>query len=102
MTNHGPNAAASATVTADLPVGMIASSTDCTVASGRLTCTLAAPLASGASTTRHLSLHVGLFNLGRTFTVTAVRTASAPTDPVPANDKASRTCTSGLAQLSCS
>ncbi|MBP0451616.1 hypothetical protein J5Y04_18990 [Kitasatospora sp. RG8] len=103
LTNQGPGRVDSATVSADLPGGFTASSTDCTVAAGKLTCTLATPLAAGATTTRHLSLQVGLLNLGRTFTVTAARTASAPVDPVPANDRASRTCSATLALLiSCS
>ncbi|MFJ9951697.1 beta-propeller fold lactonase family protein [Kitasatospora sp. NPDC091207] len=103
VTNQGPETVTSATVTADLPTGLTSSSTDCTVAAGKLTCAITGPLAKGASVTRHLTVHVGLLNLGRTFTVTATRTASAPTDPVVTNDRASRTCTATLALLiSCS
>ncbi|MFI9330432.1 cytochrome D1 domain-containing protein [Kitasatospora sp. NPDC052868] len=99
LTNNGPATVTSATVTADLPSGFSASSTDCTIASGKLNCTVATPLAQGASTTRHVTVQVGLLNLGRAFTVTAARTASAPADPVATNDRASRTCTATLALL---
>lgn len=99
VTNQGPETVTSATISADLPAGFTASSTDCTIAAGKLTCAVAGPLAKGASVTRHVTVHVGLLNLGRTFTVTAARTASAPTDPVAANDRASRTCSATLALL---
>ncbi|MEU7789081.1 hypothetical protein [Amycolatopsis sp. NPDC049159] len=50
-----------------------------------------ATLASGASATAKFSTNGGLLALG-SYTTTAQRTASSPTDPNPANDSASKTC----------
>ncbi|MGC5399221.1 hypothetical protein ACPXCP_26200 [Streptomyces sp. DT20] len=91
LTNNGPDTLTSATVTATLPPGT-ATSPDCAITPGTATCTATA-LASGASTTRHVSVPVALLSLGTPYTVTATRTTSAPTDPHPANDTATRTCT---------
>ncbi|MFI7066083.1 hypothetical protein ACIBL3_34165 [Kribbella sp. NPDC050124] len=49
-------------------------------------------LASGATVTRTFSADAGLLTLG-SLVATAQRTASSPTDPNAANDRASRTCT---------
>ncbi|MBD0674409.1 beta-propeller fold lactonase family protein [Streptomyces sp. CBMA156] len=99
LTGQGPDPVASATVTADLPAGLTATSGDCTVAAGKLSCALTAPLAKGASTTRHLSITVGLFDLIRSWDVTVARTAGAPADPSPATSRATRSCTSVLGLL---
>ncbi len=101
VTGRGPDPVTGVTVTSALPSGMIATSSDCTIASGRLTCAIAGPLAVGASVTRHFTVQVGLLDLGRTFAVTTARTASTPADPVPGNDSASRTCKAALLQITC-
>ncbi|WP_329559406.1 hypothetical protein OG711_14350 [Streptomyces uncialis] len=92
LTNDGPATLTSATVTATLPGSLTATSPDCTPTAGKVTCTLT-NLPAGDSVTRHFTLPVALLTLGRPYTVTATRTASAPTDPNPANDTATRTCT---------
>ena len=91
ITNNGPSALTSATVTATLPTPMTATSSDCTATSGQVTCALGA-LASGASTTRAFTAPIGLLTLGLPYAVTATRTASSPVDLNPANDSATRTC----------
>ncbi len=101
ITNRGPSALVSGTVSVPLTAPTTATSTDCTSAAGKITCTLPA-LANGASTTRHFSVPVGLLTY-RTFTVTATRTASLPVDPASANDTASRTCkASSSLNITCS
>lgn len=92
LTNNGPDALAAGTVEAPLPAPMTATSPDCTVAAGKVTCTTG-PLAPGASVTRHFTAPVAALSLGTTYTVTATRTTSSPTDPNPANDTATRKCT---------
>ena len=93
VTNLGPAALASATITAPLPTPMTATSSDCATSSGNVvTCTLGA-LAPGASVTDRFTVPVGLLTLNHAYTVTATRTASTPADPNPANDSATRTCT---------
>jgi len=92
ITNNGPSALVAATITATLPTPMTATSSDCTPASGLVTCTLGA-LASGASTTRSFTAPIGLLTLGLPYAVTTTRTASTPVDLNPANDSATRTCT---------
>ncbi|WDN57575.1 DUF11 domain-containing protein (plasmid) [Streptomyces clavuligerus] len=102
LTNHGPRTLASAAVTVGLPSPTGSTSPDCALTTGTATCT-ATGLAPGASTTRQITVPVGILSLGTPYTVTATRTTSAPTDPNPANDRASRTCTAttGLI-ISCS
>ncbi|MEV0096231.1 hypothetical protein [Streptomyces sp. NPDC050738] len=92
ITNNGPATATTGTVKAPLPAPMGATSPDCTVASGAVTCTVT-NLAPAASVTRHFSAPVGLLSLGTTYKVTATRTASSPADTNAANDSASRSCT---------
>ncbi|MFJ2153978.1 IPT/TIG domain-containing protein [Streptomyces microflavus] len=91
--NTGPDAATSATLTATLPAGKTATnlSAGCTSAPGTVTCTYGA-IANGASATSTFRLPIGILALGHV-TVSATRTASAPTDPNPANDSDSATCT---------
>lgn len=92
VTNHGPGALTSGTVTATLPAPMTAASSTCATAPGTVTCTLPA-LASGAASIQSFTVPIALLTLGIPYTVTATRTASTPADPNPANDTASRTCT---------
>ena len=92
VTNNGPSALTSATITAPLPTPMAAESSECSTANQAVTCSIGA-LASGASTTRTFTVPVGLLTIGIPYAVTATRTASAPTDPNPANNSATRTCT---------
>jgi hypothetical protein len=93
VTNNGPSALISGTITAPLPTPMTATSPDCAVDTGpTVTCTLGA-LASGASTTFTFTVPIGLLTLNHAYTVTATRTASALVDTNPANDSATRTCT---------
>jgi uncharacterized repeat protein (TIGR01451 family) len=92
LTDNGPSALESATVTAALPSPMTATSGSCTATRAHVTCT-AGPLAPGASTTRAFSVPVGPLTLGLPYTVTAKRLSSTPADPVPADDTASSTCT---------
>ncbi|WP_406510602.1 beta-propeller fold lactonase family protein [Streptomyces sp. NBC_00212] len=91
--NTGPSAVSSATITASLPPGASATnlSAGCTTTSGTVTCTYGA-IANGASTAKSFRIPLNLLSLGQV-KVTAVRTASAPHDPNPANDTASATCT---------
>ncbi|MFJ2406682.1 DUF11 domain-containing protein [Streptomyces xanthochromogenes] len=94
VTNNGPATATAAQIRFTYPTGFVLpSATGCTVnATARTaTCDLGA-LASGASTTRTLGLHTGLLTISSHLTVTAARTTSTPTDPQPANDTASATC----------
>jgi uncharacterized repeat protein (TIGR01451 family) len=91
VTNNGPAALVSGTVTATLPTPMTATSSDCAVTGGRVVCTLGA-LASGASLTDRFDVPIGLLTVNHDYVVTATRTASSPADPNPANDSASRTC----------
>ncbi|WP_146044403.1 DUF11 domain-containing protein [Amycolatopsis sp. BJA-103] len=93
-TNTGDGDAKSATVTATYPDGMaLGSSPDCTESTGprELTCSVGA-LPAGATTTLRFTAHPELLNLG-SLTATARLVSSAPVDPNPANNTASRSCT---------
>ncbi|MFI6977374.1 IPT/TIG domain-containing protein [Embleya sp. NPDC050154] len=92
ITNRGPDALGSATVTAPLPVPMTVTSPDCSVANRTVTCTVG-PLAGNAATTRHFTAPVALLSLGAEYEVTASRVASTPNDPNPANNSSSASCT---------
>jgi uncharacterized repeat protein (TIGR01451 family) len=91
--NTGPSAVTSATLTASLPPGASATnlSAGCTTTTGTVTCTYGA-IAYGASTAKSFRVPLHLLSLGHV-SVTGVRTTSAPTDPNPANDTATATCT---------
>ncbi len=93
VTNNGPSAATGIRVVATYPSGLsYASGTGCArVGTTRSVNCDVASLASGASATAKFSVNGGLLALG-SYTTTAVRTASSPTDPNPANDSASKTC----------
>lgn len=89
----GPDAVASATVTASLPPGATATnlSAGCTVSSSTVTCVYGA-IANGTAVDKKFRVPLHLLSLGPV-TVTGTRTASSPADPNPANDTASATCT---------
>jgi hypothetical protein len=91
--NTGPSAVTSATLTASLPPGASATnlSAGCTTTTGTVTCTYGA-IANGASTAKSFRVPLHLLSLGHV-SVTGVRTTSAPTDPNPANDTDTATCT---------
>ena len=91
--NNGPATATGINVAAAYPAGLSYVGTNgCTrVGTTRtLNCGVAS-LASGATVTKTFSAAAGLLTTG-TFVATAQRTASSPTDPVVANDKASKSC----------
>ncbi len=93
VTDHGPSALTSATVSALLPTPMAAASGgDCTVGGRDVSCSVGA-LAVGASATRQFTVPVGLLTLGLPYKVTVDRSASSPIDLNTANDAASRSCT---------
>lgn len=92
ITDKGPSALTSATVTATLPAPMTATGSACTASGEHVTCALGT-LASGTSTTRTFTVSVGLLTLGLPYTVRVARTAGTPVDTNPANDSATRTCT---------
>ncbi|MFD4911518.1 hypothetical protein [Kitasatospora purpeofusca] len=91
--NTGPSAVTSATLTATLPTGVSATnlSPGCTATGSTVTCDYG-PLANGASADKTFRVPLSLFSLGHV-SVTGTRIASVPTDPNPANDSASATCT---------
>jgi uncharacterized repeat protein (TIGR01451 family) len=91
--NTGPDAVSSATLTATLPPGTSATnlSAGCTAAAGTVTCAYGA-IPNGTSVDKTFRVRLSLLSLGRV-TFTGVRTTSAPTDPNPANDSATATCT---------
>ncbi|MFC6160841.1 DUF11 domain-containing protein [Kribbella jiaozuonensis] len=90
--NNGPGTATGVRVVGTFPANLAYVSTTCArVGSTRsVNCDIAS-LASGESATRTLTVQAGLLTIG-TLTTTAQRTVSAPTDPVVANDKASKVC----------
>ncbi|WP_051367646.1 DUF11 domain-containing protein [Hamadaea tsunoensis] len=92
VTDLGPDAATSASITATLPNGSTATqlATGCTQAGSVVTCTYGA-LSNGANASKTFRLPVGALTLGQV-KVTATRTTSAPADPNAANDTASATC----------
>ncbi|WP_165956930.1 DUF11 domain-containing protein [Kribbella antibiotica] len=91
--NNGPAPATGINVAAAYPSGLsYVGASGCTrVGTTRnLNCGVAS-LAGGASVTKTFSASAGLLTTG-SFVATAQRTASSPTDPVAANDKASKSC----------
>ncbi len=93
VTNTGSATATGTRVVATYPAGLsFASGSGCAAVSGTRTvnCDVAS-LASGASATPKFSVNGGLLALG-SYTTTAKRTASSPSDPNAANDSASKTC----------
>ncbi|MFF1269193.1 hypothetical protein ACFVZE_25505 [Streptomyces anulatus] len=90
--NTGPDAVTSATITAPLPSGTSATnlSPGCTTSAGTVSCAYTG-IANGASAGKSFRVPLSLLSLGQV-TVTGTRTASAPTDLNPANDRDSATC----------
>ncbi|WP_051223847.1 DUF11 domain-containing protein [Conexibacter woesei] len=94
VTNNGPAAATSATITTQLPSQATGiSSSTCTYASGtdQVSCPIGA-LADGATTHATFTATYGLLTIGLPLHATATRTASAPTDPNASNDSDSADC----------
>lgn len=91
VTNNGPKPATGVTVTATAGANRrVVSATGCTRAGATLSCVIGT-LASGATATAKFTSEGGFWAWGP-FTATAERTASAPADPVAANDSASGRC----------
>ncbi|WP_407667390.1 DUF11 domain-containing protein [Myxococcus dinghuensis] len=94
VTNNGPHAASSATVTTTLPASATSiTSTDCTfdATAGEVTCPVGA-LANGSSSIKTFRANYGLLALGQ-LNATATRVASSPADPNAQNDSATASCT---------
>lgn len=95
VTNHGPSASTGSTVTDLLPAGLTFTDGDPGCASGATASTVlceVGPLASGASTTVHVTATAALGSAGTTQTNTASVSAH-DTDPTPGNNGASATVT---------
>ncbi|MET8987385.1 hypothetical protein ABZW49_18215 [Nonomuraea wenchangensis] len=93
VTNNGPAATTSVTLTATLPAGKTATGlpTGCSSTPGSVTCTYGA-IATGSSASSTFNLPLNILSLGDV-TVTATRTASTPADTTPGNDSDSASCT---------
>ncbi|QUQ62481.1 YVTN family beta-propeller repeat protein [Kutzneria sp. CA-103260] len=94
VTNNGPGASTSSTVKFSYANGFVLpSAPGCTVnaAARTATCQLGA-LANGASTSKSLTVTVGLLTISGKMPVTVTRTASTPTDGNAANDSGTVTC----------
>lgn len=94
VTNAGPDAATSGTVTLTLPPATAnASSATCAYAptTGTVSCPVGT-LPAGSSQTHVVRASFGPLSLGP-LPASAARTASAPADPNPANDTDTATCT---------
>lgn len=91
--NNGPDPATDIRVVATGPGATAYYASTCTrVGTTRsVNCDIPS-LASGTTVTRTLTVNTGMLTAG-VLTATAQRTASSPSDPVAANDKATRTCT---------
>lgn len=96
ITNHGPDPLQSATVTLQTGGLILSAPAPCTVkrSSTTLTCQFGT-LPVGATSTVN-AFPVLIFNNGSPtrHVLTLTRVASTPADPNPANDTATRTCTS--------
>ncbi|MEV6237216.1 hypothetical protein [Lentzea sp. NPDC051838] len=90
--NHGPNKVLNGTVTATLPPGVSATSSDCTVSGNQVSCPVT-NLAPGAGKTVTYATPLRLLNIGLPYKFQAARTATDPTDVNAANDKSSVECT---------
>lgn len=101
VTNHGPDAASSATITTQLPSQATSiASTTCTYNSGndRVTCPTGA-IADGATTHATFTAFYGLLSIGLPLHAQATRTASSPNDPNASNDSDGADCTALTALL---
>jgi hypothetical protein len=93
VTNSGPGRAAGATYTATATSGLdISSTSTCKGHNNTATCTFGA-IPAGGSATAKFSVPIGLLDIGLPFTFHVTRTTSTPTDPNPANDSSSTSCT---------
>lgn len=100
VTNDGPGAASSATITTQLAAQATGiSSSSCTYAAStdRVTCPIGA-LANGATTHATFTASFGLLSLGP-LNASATRTASSPTDPNATNDSDAANCTAVTALI---
>ncbi|MER5886693.1 hypothetical protein ABT160_22945 [Streptomyces sp. NPDC001941] len=95
-TNHGPATVASGTVTTKLPSQTFLVTglpSNCSYQAGTKTVTCAyTNLANASTATTTFTARQNVLALGP-LPATATRTASSPTDPVPANNQATATCT---------
>ncbi|WP_165960206.1 DUF11 domain-containing protein [Actinocrispum wychmicini] len=92
VTNNGPGTMKSAEVRGTLSPGLSANSgTKC---SGGVQPVCAfGELAAGSSATGTFSVPLGLLYIGLPYQLSAAKTASVPTDPIPGNNSAATTCT---------
>jgi uncharacterized repeat protein (TIGR01451 family) len=101
ITNNGPAAATSATVTTQLPsqaTGITSSTCTYNSSTDQVSCPIGA-LANGATTHATFTTTYGLLTIGLPLSATATRTASSPTDPNATNDSATANCTAITALL---
>lgn len=94
VTNHGPAAATSATITTQLSTqatSITSSTCSFSATTHQASCPIGA-LGNGATTHATFTANFGLLSLGA-LNATATRSSSAPTDPDNANDSATANCT---------
>ncbi|SFW49621.1 DUF11 domain-containing protein [Amycolatopsis australiensis] len=92
VSNSGPATATGVRVTANAGTARtVTAATGCTRSGATVNCAIGT-LAPGATATAKFTSEGGVFAWGP-FTATAQRAASAPADPVAANDTASKKCT---------
>lgn len=91
--NLGPDPVTSATITTSIPPQVMATNlpSGCSQSGASIICTFGS-IADGTTAQASFSLPLSVLLIG-TVSVTSTRTASAPTDPNPANDTASASCT---------
>jgi hypothetical protein len=93
VTNSGPGRAVGATYTATATSGLdIRSTSTCQGHNNTATCTLGA-IPAGGSATATFTVPIGLLDIGIPFTFNVTRATSTPTDPNPANDTSTTSCT---------
>lgn len=93
LTDNGPAALQSATVTTTLPAGLTPiGNSACASSGGQAVCTFPA-LAPGASATETFNVPLGLLVVGVAEKATATITTSTPADPIATNNSSSVTCT---------
>lgn len=93
LTDNGPAALDSATVTTSLPAGLTPTAGGaCTAGSGQAVCVFPA-LAAGASETVSFSVPLRLLTIGVSERATALITAASPADPVASNNSSTVSCT---------
>jgi hypothetical protein len=93
VTNNGPGSLVKATYSATATSGLdIRGSSTCAGHNNTATCTFGT-IPVGGSATATFTVPIGLLDIGIPFTFNAARTTSTPTDPNPANDTSSTSCT---------